>query len=76
MPLARLSSKSQIAIPAAIRRKLGFQAGDLLEIAQEGDHLVLRKAPGSYVDALDACGSAVWKGYTGELEKARGQWDR
>lgn len=76
MPLARLSSKSQIAIPAAIRRKLGFQAGDLLEIAQEGDHVVLRKAPGSYVDALAACGSDLWKGYEEELKAARGQWDR
>ena len=40
MPLARLSSKSQIVLPAAIRRELGFHAGDLLEIAQEGDHVV------------------------------------
>ena len=76
MPLARLSKKSQIVLPAAIRRKLGFQAGDLLEIAQEGDHVVLRKAPGSYVDALDACGSDLWKGYEGELKAAREQWDR
>lgn len=76
MPLARLSSKSQIAIPAAIRRRLGFQAGDLLEIAQEGDHVVLRKAPGSYVDALEACGSDIWRGYEEELEAARGQWVR
>ena len=76
MSLARLSSKSQVVVPAAIRRNLGFQAGDLLEIAQEGDHVVLRKAPGSYVDALDACGSDIWKGYEAELEEARGQWDR
>ena len=76
MPLARLSSKSQIVLPAAIRRELGFQAGDLLEIAREGDRVVLRKAPGSYVDALDACGSDLWKGCEGELEKSRGQWER
>jgi len=76
MALARLSSKSQIVLPAAIRRNLGLQAGDLLEIAQEGDHVVVRKAPGSFVDSLAACGSDLWRGYEGELEEARGQWDR
>ena len=76
MSLARLSSKSQVVLPAAIRRNLGFHAGDVLEIAQEGDHVVLRKAPGSYVDALSACCSDLWSGYGDELEEARGQWDR
>ncbi|MBI5440186.1 MAG: AbrB/MazE/SpoVT family DNA-binding domain-containing protein [Deltaproteobacteria bacterium] len=76
MPLAKLSSKSQIVLPAAIRRSLGLQAGDWLEVAQEGDHVVLRKAPGSFVEALDACGSDLWAGYEGELEEARGEWDR
>lgn len=76
MPLARLSSKSQIVLPAAIRKRLGLQAGDLLEIQQEGDHLIVRKAPRSFVDALDECGSPLWSGYEEELEAGREQWDR
>ncbi len=75
MPLAKLSNKSQIVLPAAIRQSLGLHPGDLLEIAQEGDHIVLRKAPASFVDALEACASDLWRGYEAELEEARGQWD-
>lgn len=76
MPLARLSSKSQLVLPAAIRRDLGVRAGDLLEVALEGDHAVLRKAPQSYVDALSACGCDLWKGYADSLEEGRDEWDR
>lgn len=75
MSVARLSSKSQIVLPAAIRRKLGILPGDLLEISQEGDHVVLRKAPASFVEALQACGSQIWRGYESDLEEARRRWD-
>jgi AbrB family looped-hinge helix DNA binding protein len=39
----RVSSKGQIVLPAPLRRKLGIQAGDPLDIAIERDRIVLRQ---------------------------------
>ncbi len=75
MPTARLSSKAQIVIPAAIRRRLGLRPGDLLEVDQEGDHIVLRKVRESSLDLLDRIGGAIWRGYSEELKRTRDEWD-
>jgi AbrB family looped-hinge helix DNA binding protein len=40
----RVSSKGQIVLPAPLRRKLGIQAGDPLNIAIERDRIVLKQA--------------------------------
>jgi AbrB family looped-hinge helix DNA binding protein len=40
---ARISSKNQVTLPAAILRKLGLQPGDSVDIADEGDHIVIRR---------------------------------
>ena len=45
MATATLSSKSQLVLPAEIRRKLGIHPGDRLVVELEGDHAVIRKAP-------------------------------
>ncbi len=74
MPLARLSRKSQFVIPARIRRSLGIQPGDLLEIVEQEDHVVIRKAPASFVDALDRCASSAWEGYATRLHEERDAW--
>lgn len=75
MALAKLSSKSQIVLPAEIRRRLKIKPGDMLEIAEEGNVIVIRKAEKSALDALDACGSKLWQGYEKELEEAREGWN-
>lgn len=75
MSLAKLSSKAQIVLPAGIRRKLGIKPGDTLEINTKGETVTIRKAPQSYVDALEECGTSLWRGYAEELDKARDQWD-
>lgn len=75
MPVAKLSSKSQIVLPSEIRKNLHLKPGDLLEITQEGDQVVIRKAPASFVEALDRCGSQLWQGYEKELSGARDEWD-
>ncbi len=75
MPTARLSSKSQIVIPAAIRRRLGLSPGDLLEISQEGDRIVLRKVRRSALESLERVGGPLWRGYANELVRARDEWD-
>jgi AbrB family looped-hinge helix DNA binding protein len=37
-----LSSKGQVVIPKAVRERLGLRAGDVLEIEEQGDVLLLR----------------------------------
>ena len=75
MPTARLSRKSQIVIPAAIRRRLGLQPGDLLELHQEGEHIVIRKAPRSALEELERVGGVLWRDYAEELKRAREEWE-
>jgi AbrB family looped-hinge helix DNA binding protein len=37
----KLSTKGQVVLPGPIRRKLGLEAGDLLDVKLEGERLVL-----------------------------------
>ncbi len=75
MPLAKLSSKSQIVLPANLRSQLKLKAGDLLEITGNEEEIRIRKAPKSYVDALAECASETWRNYETELDTARDTWD-
>ena len=75
MALARLSSKSQVVLPAKIRRQLQINPGDMLEITEADNAIVIRKAPYSYLEALKDCGSELWRGYEKELDQSRSQWD-
>jgi AbrB family looped-hinge helix DNA binding protein len=43
MPLVTLSGTGQILLPPALRQALGLQEGDQLEIAIDGDRLVLTR---------------------------------
>ena len=52
-----------------------IKPGDLLEITEEKKEIKIRRAPQSYVNALESCISEVWQGYETELDKARDQWD-
>jgi len=74
MSLAKLSSKSQIVLPASIRRKLNILPGDHLEITADEDIITIRKAPVSATEALDSCGGKIWRGYDKHLDQARDQW--
>ncbi len=74
MPIAKLSSKSQIVLPAAIRKRLKINPGDELEITSTDDAIIIRKAPCSATEALDSCCSDIWQGYEDELNEARDQW--
>jgi len=74
MPLAKLSSKSQIVLPAPIRRQLNIKPGDELEISTEDNVIIIRKSPQSAVDALDSCNSDIWHNYEKELDNERDQW--
>ncbi len=74
MPIVRLSSKSQLVLPAAIRKRLAIKPGDLLQVIEKDDAIVIRRAPASYVHELERCASDIWRGYETELEESRDQW--
>jgi len=44
MELARITSKGQITIPVAIRKKLGVKDGDKVLFIQEGDKIIMMNA--------------------------------
>lgn len=78
MSNARLSSKSQIVVPAEVRRKLGLKPGDEIIVEVEGDHAVLRKCSKSPLEALLAFGRVhghVLHDFEKELDKSRDEWD-
>ena len=75
MATATLSSKSQLVLPAEIRRKLGIRPGDRVTIELADDHAVIRKASQSDVEALAAFQGEVWHGYENELERTRKEWE-
>ena len=76
MATAKLSKKSQLVLPAKIRRQLKIEPGDRLDLEVEGDHVILRKAPRSDVEALGQYRSSLWKGYADKLDQARDEWDK
>jgi len=39
--VTRISTKGQVVLPSAIRRRLGLRAGDSLDVKAEGDRIVL-----------------------------------
>ncbi len=50
-----VSSKGQVVIPKAVRERLNLRAGDVLELAEDGDKLVLsvrRESPAALRERL------------------------
>jgi len=39
--VTKISTKGQVVLPSAIRRRLGLRAGDSLDVKAEGDRIVL-----------------------------------
>jgi AbrB family looped-hinge helix DNA binding protein len=75
--IARLSSKSQIVIPAEARRMLGIEPGDELMVDIEEDRIVIRKRePGSALERLEAYRGDHWRGAAEEIRHERETWDR
>ena len=75
MTTATLSAKSQVVLPAEIRKKLDLRAGDRLIIETENDRVIIRKAPISDVAMLEKYTSSIWHGYADGLQKARDEWN-
>ena len=74
---AKLSSKFQITIPAAIRRLLGVAAGDVVILTFEGGEVILRAAKGGWTESSGGLGTGVWKRAGGgpAAERERNSWE-
>jgi AbrB family looped-hinge helix DNA binding protein len=74
---AKLTSKFQMTIPVAIRRRLGIEAGDLVTLTVEGGEVVLRAAKGSCTAGSRGLGAAAWMrsgGGEAAIERERDAW--
>jgi AbrB family looped-hinge helix DNA binding protein len=58
----KVSKKSQIVIPKAIRETVGISEGDELIVDVEGDRVILKVKPKSYTKRLKGLHKNVWKG--------------
>jgi AbrB family looped-hinge helix DNA binding protein len=52
MPLVKIKEKYQVTLPAAIRKQLALQVGDLLEVKLKGTDIVLK--PKAVIDKTPA----------------------
>lgn len=71
-----LSSKNQIAIPKAARKKLAIGPGDQLILDVEKDCLILKPKPKSYTKHLRGLYRSVWQKVdaTAYIRKEREAW--
>jgi AbrB family looped-hinge helix DNA binding protein len=75
---AKLTSKFQVTIPAAVRRRLGIEAGDVVILTVEGGEVILRAAKGGWTESSRGLGAEIWKrsgGGTAAVEHERDSWE-
>jgi len=74
----KLTTKHQITIPSEIRRRLHLEAGDVLYLAIEDDHVVLRAARGGWTESTRGLGADLWRSQGGSaavIEAERESWE-
>jgi AbrB family looped-hinge helix DNA binding protein len=57
-----VSTKHQISLPSAARRRLGIEPGDRLSVEVADGALVLRRRPARPSDRLRGLGASAWRG--------------
>lgn len=73
---AVLSSKSQITIPAWVRRRLGIGPGTPVALRVDDDKLILERADASIRRLRGALRAAYGDDPDRYLKTLRGEWDR
>lgn len=74
---SRLSSKSQVVVPAVVRNEMGLQPGDRVTFEPHPEGALLRKVPeASWVDRLVSLGGDELHGYADQLLRDREEGDR
>ncbi len=79
MPLTKVSHKFQVVIPKNIRELLGISKGDMLQVSEKDDEIVMKKIkhtePLSLKD-LKGLGKEIWENMDVEeyVKKERESW--
>lgn len=76
MARVKVSSKHQIAMPSAVRRKLNIRPGDHLLVDVREGYVVLMPEPSDYAKHLQGLHSDIWKGIEPEeyVRREREAW--
>ncbi|HLQ33185.1 MAG TPA: AbrB/MazE/SpoVT family DNA-binding domain-containing protein [Chloroflexota bacterium] len=80
MSTVKVSAKNQIAVPAAVRKRLGIKPGDRLRIEIKGKKAILeREEPVARRDVLTELlelAPEIWQGIdtTAYIEELRNEW--
>lgn len=74
----RVSSKHQIAVPAAVRQRLKIKSGDHLLVEVRDDHIVLVPEPSDYAEHLRGLHREIWQGVDPQqfIDDERDAWYR
>lgn len=72
----KVSSKNQIAVPAAARARLGIGPGDTLLVEVREDSILLMKEPTNYVEHMRGLHKDVWEGIDAQeyVDSERDAW--
>jgi len=57
----KVSSRYQIAIPSAVRKRLDIQAGDRLLVDVQDDVIVLVPKPSNYTEQMTGLYKEIWE---------------
>lgn len=57
-----VSSRNQIAVPSAVRKRLGIKSGDRLIVEVRDGYAILMREPASYSEHLAGLHAEVWEG--------------
>lgn len=73
----KVSSRHQVALPAAARRRLRIEAGDRLLVDVQDGLLILLPCPEDYATAMAGLHQEVWASLdtTAYLEGERDEWN-
>lgn len=77
MPTSRISSKSQVTIPAELRRRAGIELGDQIVVHEEDGRIIITKAePHAWLERMEAFRGDRWMAVAEELRRERDEWDQ
>jgi AbrB family looped-hinge helix DNA binding protein len=76
MPSDKLSTKSQVVIPAEVRRRLDLRPGDRVRFEMEADRILLTKErPLDALERLRALAGTLDVSVAEEVERSRAGWE-
>jgi AbrB family looped-hinge helix DNA binding protein len=74
----KVSSRYQIAIPSAVRKRLDIQAGDRLLVDVQDDVIVLVPKPSNYTEQMKGLYKEIWEKQDSDqyLNDEREAWEQ